>query len=87
MQTVVKKWFRDKNSGLLDNGSGPDILVHKADLVNCLFLKVGAIVEFECHSGNEKMIAKKVKLAPQKKETRQQNEKRKPKEFRYGVMT
>ncbi len=87
MQTVVKKWFRDKDSGILDNGSGPDIIVHKADLVNCQFLKVGAIVEFECHSGNQKIIAKKVRLAQQNKGTKQKNEQRKPKEFRYGVMT
>ncbi len=88
MQTVVKKWFRDKDSGILDNGSGPDITVHKADLVNCQFLKVGATVEFECHAGNQKIIARKVKLAQQQtKGTRQKNEQHKPKEFRYGVMT
>ncbi len=83
----MKKWFRDKDSGLLDNGSGPDIIVYKADLVNCQFLKVGATVEFECHSGNQKMIAKKVKLAHHKKETKQHDGQRKSKEFRYGVMT
>ncbi|TKB24006.1 hypothetical protein FCL47_20290 [Desulfopila sp. IMCC35006] len=87
MQTVVKKWFRDKDSGILDNGSGPDIIVLKADLVNCQFLKVGATVEFECHSGDQRIIAKKVKLAQQFKGTKQKNEQRKPKEFRYGVMT
>lgn len=42
MQTVVKKWFRDKASGLLENGSGPNIIVRKIDLINCQFLKVGA---------------------------------------------
>jgi len=87
LQTVVKKWFRDKDSGILDNGSGPDIIVLKADLVNCQFLKVGATVEFECHSGHQRIIAKKVKLAQQYKGTKQKNEQRKPKEFRYGVMT
>ena len=87
LQTVVKKWFRDKDSGFLDNGNGPDIIVHKADLVNCQFLKVGATVEFECHSGNQRMIAKKVKLAHQKKEASQRNGQQGPKKFRYGVMT
>lgn len=24
LQTVVKEWFRDKDSGFLENGSGPD---------------------------------------------------------------
>ena len=27
MQTTVKKWYRDKDSGFLDNGGGPDIMV------------------------------------------------------------
>jgi len=39
LQTVVKKWFRDKDSGFLDNGNGPDIMVTRADLVNCEFFK------------------------------------------------
>ena len=87
MQTFVKKWFRDKQSGILDNGNGPDIIVNKADLINCQFLKAGAIVEFECHSGNQKMIAKRVKPVQQQKGTKQQNKQRKTTEFRYGVMT
>lgn len=87
MQTLVKKWFRDKESGILENGNGPDIIVHKADLINCQFLKVGATVEFECHSGNQTMIAKKVKLAQQHKGARQQKKQRTTKEVRYGVMT
>ena len=87
MQTFVKKWFRDKDSGLLDNGNGPDIIVHKADLINCQFLKAGATVDFECHSNNQKMIARKVKPTQPQNGTRQQNKQRKTKEFRYGVMT
>lgn len=87
MQTVVKKWFREKDSGFLDNGSGPDIVVHKADLVNCQFLKVGACVEFECHTDNHSLIAKKVKLLQQKKAGGQHNAKRSTKPFRPGVMT
>ena len=59
MQTVVKKWFRDKESGFLDNGSGPDIMVRKDDLTNCQFLKVGVTVEFECHPGKRGLQAKK----------------------------
>ena len=88
LQTIVKKWYRDKNSGLLDNGGGPDIMVIKADLVNCEFLKVGVTVEFECHSDKRGLIAKKVKLLQQSKSNVQSNKgKRSTKEFRPGVMT
>ena len=84
MQTVVKKWFRDKESGFLDNGDGPDIRVRKADLVNCAFLKVGATVEFECYSEKLGLIAKKVKLSNRK---RSQQGIRDHKPYRPGVMT
>lgn len=87
MQTIVKKWFRDKDSGFLDNGSGPGILVRKADLVNCQFLKVGATVEFECHTDKQGLIAKNVMLSHQKKVHNQNNKNRSTKEFRFGVMT
>ena len=88
LQAIVKKWFRDKNSGFLDNGDGRDILVTKSDLVNCDFLKVGVIVEFECHSGKQGLIAKKVKLLPQNKSNGQHNKgKGNAKNFRPGVMT
>ena len=87
MQTIVKKWFRDKDSGFLDNGSGPDIMVRKADLLNCQFLKVGATVEFECHPDQQGLIAKKVKLSQHKGANKQHNGKRSTKEFRPGVMT
>ena len=87
MQTVVKKWFRDKDSGFLDNGGGPDIMVRKAELVNCQFLKVGAIVEFECHTGKQGLIAKNVKLSHQKGSNSPHKENRSPKAFRFGVMT
>lgn len=87
METVVKKWFRDKNSGYLDNGGGADILVHKADLIGCQFLKVGATVEFECHLNGDVLIAKKVKLSKKKKNTHQQNSNNNSKKFRFGVMT
>jgi CspA family cold shock protein len=88
LQTTVKKWFRDKDSGFLDNGNAPDIMVDKADLVNCDFLKVGVSVEFECHSNKRGLIAKKVKLLPQKKSSGKNNKgKGGPKEFRPGVMT
>jgi len=87
LQTVVKKWFRDKDSGFLDNGSGADIMVTKADLTNCQFLKVGARVEFECHTGPQGLVAKKVKLLPQNKSGGQHNNKRSGKPFRFGVMT
>ena len=87
METIVKKWFRDKDSGFLDNGGGPDISVRKADLVNCQFLKVGAIVEFECHSEKQGLVAKNVKLSHQKKLNTQNNGNRNAKVFRPGVMT
>lgn len=87
LQTVVKKWFREKGSGFLDNGSGPDIMVNKADLVNCEFLKTGATVEFECYSEKRGLIAKKVKLIKQKKLSEQHKGKHSAKPFRPGVMT
>ena len=88
LETIVKKWFRDKDSGFLDNGNGPDIIVTKADLVNCEFLKVGVRVEFECHSDKRGLIAKKVKLLQQNKSNGKNNKgKRSTKEFRPGVMT
>ncbi|HEY9052363.1 MAG TPA: hypothetical protein VIQ03_12505 [Gammaproteobacteria bacterium] len=87
MQTTVKKWFRDKDFGFLENGDGPDIMVRKADLVNCQYLKVGAIVEFECHPDNQGLIAKKVKLSHQKKSSGHHSGNRSTKEFRPGVMT
>ena len=87
MQTVVKKWFRDKSSGFLDNEGGPNIMVRKDDLVNCQFLKVGAIVEFECHIDNHGLIAKKVKLFHLKKSNGRHNRNQNTKEYRPGVMT
>jgi len=87
MQAVVKKWFRDKDSGFIDNGGGPDIVVRKADLINCQFLKVGAIVEFECHLEKRGLIAKKVKLTHKNKLSGQNNRNQNTKPFRPGVMT
>jgi len=87
LQTVVKKWFRDKESGFLDNKGGPDILVRKTDLVGCQFLKVGATVEFECHPDKQGLIAKKVKLSKGKNTNSQNNRNGNKKEFRFGVMT
>jgi cold shock CspA family protein len=84
LQTAVKKWFRDKECGFLDNGNGPDIMVRKADLINCDFLKVGVIVEFECHLEKQKLIAKKVKLSNRK---HSQQGVRDNKPYRPGVMT
>ena len=93
LKTVVKKWFRDKSTGFLDNGNGADIMVSKADLVNCEFLKVGVTVEFECHADKQGLTAKKVKLLPQNKSNNKNNNnnrnkgKRTTKEFRPGVMS
>jgi cold shock CspA family protein len=88
LETVVKKWLNDKNCGFLENGGGQDIMVRKADLTNCQFLKVGARVEFECHADKRGLVAKKVKLLPLKKSQGQQNSRQQPKrEYRPGVMT
>ncbi|MDH3326611.1 MAG: cold shock domain-containing protein [Gammaproteobacteria bacterium] len=62
MKATVKKWFRDKEYGIIENGSGPEIVVRKVDLIRCQYLKVGAEVEFECHLDDKKLIAKKVTL-------------------------
>ena len=58
----MKKWFREKESGFLENGTGKDIIVLKADLLNCQFLKVGVTVEFECHIDKRGLMAKKSKI-------------------------
>ena len=87
LQTTVKKWFRDKDYGFLDNGGGTDIVVNKDDLINCQFLKVGATVEFECNSDTRGLIAKKVKLVQQNKSGGRHNGNQGKKPFRPGVMT
>ncbi len=85
MQTVVKKWFRDKEYGFLDNGAGPDIIVRKVDLIKCQYLKIGAMVEFECFSEKNGLTAKKVRLAKQNNQTSQHNKNSRP--LHIGVMT
>ncbi len=87
MQTVVKKWFRGEDFGFLDNRGGPDIIVRKADLIDCQFLKVGATVEFECHLEKQGLIARKVKLSKEKNSNGPNNGNRGTKGFRFGVMT
>jgi len=66
MQAVVKKWFKEKEYGFLDNGTGPDIMIRKSDLIRCQYLKVGTTVEFECHPDKEGLMAKNVSLVRQK---------------------
>lgn len=87
MQTVVKKWFREKDFGFLDNGNGPGIIVRKSDLIGCQFLKSGATVEFECHPDKQGLIAKKVQLVHISKINGHNSGNRGIKEFRPGVMT
>ena len=87
MQTIVKKWFRDKASGHLENGGGPDIIVRKTDLVNCQFLKVGATVQFECHLDKQGLVAKRVKLLGQNKVNNPKNKNCGVKKSPFGVMT
>ena len=84
MQTVVKKWFQDKGFGFLENGKGPDIMVRKADLIKCSYLKVGSTVEFECHADNKGLIAKKVSLSRKKNNNQSGRDTRKNP---FGVMT
>ena len=85
MQTLVKKWFKDKQFGFLENGKGPDILVRKSDLIKCSYLKVGSTVEFECHIDSKGLIAKKVRLSG--KNNMKQNGSRNFKKNPFGVMT
>ncbi len=85
MQTIVKKWFQDKGFGFLENGKGPDIMVRKAELVNCQYLKVGSIVEFECHTDGRGLMAKKVSL--KRKKNNKQNGHRGVRNNPFGVMT
>ena len=85
MQTIVKKWFRDKGFGFLENGTGPDIIVRKADLINSQYLKVGSMVEFDCHIDGRGLIAKKVTHSRQ--QNQKQHGKRGTKAYPFGVMT
>lgn len=87
LHTSVKEWFRDKECGFLENGSGPDIKVRKIDLVNCQFLKIGATVEFECHIDGQGLIAKKIKLVRQNKLRNPKNRNPGGKQSPFGVMT
>ena len=74
LQTTVKKWFRDKNYGFLDNGDGPDIMVRKTDLQNCQYLRVGVTVEFEVGAEKSGLVAKKVKLSGARNNQNNQNQ-------------
>ena len=87
MKTVVKKWFREKNYGFLDNGSGPDIMVRKADLVGCQYLKIGATVEFECHPEKRGLVARNVRLSHRRGDNRQINGNCGDNKSPFGVMT
>jgi len=84
LRTTVKKWFKDKEYGFLDNGTGPDVFVCKADLEKCHYLRVGVTVEFDCHLNDKGLVAKHVKLVrdnPQPAQRRAHNE------GVFGVMT
>jgi len=88
MNTVVKKWFNDKEYGFLDNGGGPDILVRKADLIKCQYLKPGTVVEFECHNDKKGLIARKVSISRQGDKNKSHNNMNRNKKTPYiGVMT
>lgn len=87
MKTVVKKWFREKEYGYLDNGSGPDIVVRKADLIKCQYLKIGMTVEFECHVDKNCLIARKVCISEQNKHKSNNNRAQNRKPHYFGVMT
>ncbi len=83
----MKKWLKDKCFGFLDNGSGPDIMVRQADLIKCQYLKVGALVEFECHPDKKGLVAKKVKIANSSNNTGRHKNNHSVQEPYYGVMT
>jgi cold shock protein len=89
LQTQVKKWFQDKEYGFLENGTGPDIMVRKSELIKCSYLKVGSIVEFDCHIEGKGLIAKKVSLLPKNRniQNKQINKQRGARTHPYGVMT
>lgn len=87
MKTVVKKWFREKEYGYLDNGSGPDIVVRKADLLKCQYLKIGMTVEFECHVDKKGLVARKVCISEQKKHKSSKNGSLNSQSHYFGVMT
>ena len=89
MQTRVKKWFKDKEYGYLDNGSGQDIMVKKSELIKCSYLKVNSMVEFECHIEEQALIAKKVNLLAKKRkpQNRQTNQQYGSRNHPFGVMT
>ena len=87
MQTTVKKWFKDKSFGFLDNGGGSDIMVRQADLIKCQYLKVGAVVEFECHVDKKGLVAKKVKLSNQNKKSGHHKGNTNSRDPYIGVMT
>ena len=86
MQAVIKKWFREKEYGFLDNGSGPDIMVRKADLVNWQYLKIGSAVEFEWHIDNRGLVAKSVSLTKPLNKNPKTNVGRSAKSHYFGVM-
>ena len=87
MKTVVKEWHREKECGYLDNGSGPNIAVRKADLIKCQYLKVGMTVEFECHIEKNSLIARKVSISDQNKNKSHNNKTKNIKSHYFGVMT
>jgi len=86
LKATVKKWFRDKEYGVIENGSGPEIIVRKSDLIKCQYLKVGAEVEFECHLDNQKLIAKKVELVRKRHQNQQYPNKGNAQKTFIGVM-
>lgn len=67
LQSVVKKWFRDKDYGFIENGQGPDVYVHKTSLANCQFLRQGVTVEFDCFPDKTGLKAKNVRVVRQEK--------------------
>ena len=86
LKATVKKWFRDKEYGVIENGSGPEIIVLKSDLIKCQYLKSGAEVEFECYPDNQKLIAKKVTLVRQRHHDQQYPKRGNAKDPFIGVM-
>ena len=67
METTVKRWIDAKGYGFLNNGNGPDILVHKNELSNCTFLRPGVRVSLSCHPSEKGLIAKDVRIIKEQK--------------------
>lgn len=73
MQGKIKKWFKDREYGFIENGSSPDIIVRKESLVKKHPIKPGSLVSFEVTIENNKLLAKKVSLVHHNNQTKKKH--------------